>query len=481
MTQERDPNIKGYLINESAVTTNTPVVINNSEGVVTIQATLQEGDAPNRNKRIYATSTLKEAINSDYIQERLRTKTWYGEAGHPLAPNMERQLYTDQTRISHIVTKVWFEGNGLKSIVESANTLVGKDFAGLIRQGSAVAFSMRGIGPITQRKGEFLEVMKPLSIYAFDWVIHPSHSIAYMEKIIHESTLNMLTCKDQLTSTNIDGSILTESSIMKILDEGVLIPIYNEYVEYLKTSSRNLMLIAEQFEFSKDAEIKLCEDKSFVEVNDNGRKVRVLTEDYLVKELNSNLANMINDDFAGTEMFATNPHKTEPNKYLAKTIFLNSDNEEKCLLDLATEKVLGENPSISESGAGSVRTRRRNTFDKLNNQIDGKSVLINGAQAPPEVVVEIKEKSAKNIENDSIEADLAQFGGKPPFTTERTYTGYMKTLMLHPNEMETPQTTKQDLENLKNNDEVSSDLSGDFEEISNSASDYKSGGIGGSW
>jgi hypothetical protein len=476
---ERDPQVKGYLINETAVTTNSPIVKSNVNGIVTIQATLQEGDVPNRNKRIYATTTLKEAVKSPYIEERLRTKTWYGEAGHPLVPTMERQLYTDQTRISHIVTKVWFEGNSLKSIVESANTVVGRDFAGLILQGSAVAFSMRGIGPITERKGEFLEVKSPLSIYDYDWVIHPSHTIAYMEKIIQESTLNMLTGKDQLSDELLiaSGAVLTESAAIKMFNEGMLIPIFEDYVEYLKTSSRNLMLISEQFEFSEDASIKLCADKAFVEVNDNGRKVRVLTEDYLVKELNANLAGMFKEDEAGTTMIPTNPFSTKPNKYLANTLFLkDTDSKEQgqAYADRAETRVIDSDCSLEESGDGSTRTRHRDTFNRLNNQINGRAQMINGAQASPEEVAEIKEKSNRNIENDSIENDMAEFGGVMPFTTERTYTGHMKTLMLHADEIHEPQTTKQDLEDLKNNDEATSTISSD-------TSNYKSGGVGGVW
>ena len=79
-------------------------------------------------------------------------------------------MYIDQTRISHIVTKFWWEGNILKGIVESANTQVGKDFQGLIRQGSSVAFSMRGVGGIQENKKNYVEVKSPLNILSYDWV-----------------------------------------------------------------------------------------------------------------------------------------------------------------------------------------------------------------------------------------------------------------------------------------------------------------------
>jgi hypothetical protein len=165
-----NPNIKGYLIIESAVESE-PKILSDKNGVVKIDTVLQDADIPNRNRRLYSLPVLSEAVKTPYIKERLKTKSLYGEAGHPMSPDLQRQLYTDQTRISHIITSLEFEKNVLNGIVESALTSVGKDFAGLIRQGSQVAFSMRGVGPITESKqGGITEVKAPLNIYTWDWV-----------------------------------------------------------------------------------------------------------------------------------------------------------------------------------------------------------------------------------------------------------------------------------------------------------------------
>lgn len=163
-------NIKGYMISE-AETTSVPKILNDKSGsVTTIEAVLQEGDLQNRNRRVYPTNVIKKALTSDYVQERLKTKSWYGEAGHPLAPTVERQLYVDQSNISHIITKTWWEGNLLKGIVECALTERGRDMQGLIRQGSQVAFSMRGYGPISEKKGDITYIKDPLHILCYDWV-----------------------------------------------------------------------------------------------------------------------------------------------------------------------------------------------------------------------------------------------------------------------------------------------------------------------
>jgi hypothetical protein len=77
----RDPNVKGYLITENAVTTNNPKIVEDTGRSTSILAVLQEADIPNRNKRVYGLNVLQEAIKSDYVTERLKTKSFYGEAG----------------------------------------------------------------------------------------------------------------------------------------------------------------------------------------------------------------------------------------------------------------------------------------------------------------------------------------------------------------------------------------------------------------
>jgi hypothetical protein len=194
---------------------------------------------------------------------------------------MSRQLYVDQTRISHIVTKMWFEDKKLKGIVESANTNVGRDFQGLIRQGSSVAFSMRGVGPISEKKGEYIEVKQPLSIFTYDWVIHPSHSVAYMEKIMTESTINMLVGKDQKLNHS-----LSESN--KLLNEGFIIPVEKEEaIRYIKESSRNYKNIKNQLEVEDDAEVTINESANLINIRQNNEIIKIFLEDYISQEINN--------------------------------------------------------------------------------------------------------------------------------------------------------------------------------------------------
>jgi len=160
---------EGFIVCEE-FTSSTPSILAEENKSITFEAILQEADAPNRNKRIYGKDVLTRALENPTVKEKIANKCFYGEAGHPLSEDIKRQAYIDQSRISHIVTSVKWEGNLLKGIVETAQTATGYDMRGLIRQGSKVSFSMRALGNVIKEEGAFKRVYDPLMIIGYDWV-----------------------------------------------------------------------------------------------------------------------------------------------------------------------------------------------------------------------------------------------------------------------------------------------------------------------
>lgn len=268
--------VKGYIISED-VTFSQPKIINDkSNGVTIIDTILQEGDNKNRNKRVYPTEVINNGLKTDYVQERLRTKSWYGEAGHPLEPSVQRQLYIDQSNISHIITKTWWVDNLLHGIVECALTDRGRDMQGLIRQGSQVAFSMRGVGPVSEKRGDLVYIKDPLHILTYDWVIHPSHQPAYMQKIIQESASFIDIKQAEKKYLEESGSYfipLTESSIKMFIND----------------SSKNIRSLKEQLGFD-NADI-IGKKKSLIYLQEGTDILAVYLEDNLNNEIDHYLAN----------------------------------------------------------------------------------------------------------------------------------------------------------------------------------------------
>lgn len=239
-----------------------PTIVGTSKvNRVIVNAVLQDADVKNRNRRVYPKGTISNGLNSEYVRERISTKTFYGEAGHPLKPDIQRQLYMDQSNISHRINKFWWEGNVLRGEIEAANTARGQDFDGVIRQESKVGFSLRAVGPITEKRGDITVVKDPLTIFCYDWVIHPSHASAYMTDIISES-----------------GNVINESA-------GIFMPVYaEEAIDYIKSQSKNFKMIAECFELDSK-EIFLSEDSRKVYVKNGQDTVAIFTEDYIAGEV----------------------------------------------------------------------------------------------------------------------------------------------------------------------------------------------------
>ena len=191
------------------------------------------------------------------------------EAGHPLKPDIQRQLYMDQSNISHIVTSVWWEGNVLKGYVEAANTARGADFDGLVRQGSKVGFSLRAVGPITEKHGDTVTVKDPLTIFSYDWILHPSHACAYMDGIISEA-----------------GQIQGEMSSIITESNAVFIPIYEDAKRYIIESSKNFKVISESLEVGdNNSQIFLSENNKQIYIKEDTDTIVVNVEDYLSKEI----------------------------------------------------------------------------------------------------------------------------------------------------------------------------------------------------
>jgi len=227
---------------------------------------MQEAEAGNRNRRIYAYDALNGAVQSPQIQEKLKRKSLFGEAGHPLSSEIERQTYIDQTRMSHVIKSLWWENKILKGTVATTNTGAGKDMEGLIRQGTEVAFSMRGLGGVTRKVDGLTRVEKPLHIITWDWVVFPSHSNAYQTNIIKESA-----------SHPMNKRVLTEGLMVDVQMQDIL--------NYVKAESANFKTTVDHLELDAST-ATLNENGSTISVNTEDGKAVLFVEDAIKRDIN---------------------------------------------------------------------------------------------------------------------------------------------------------------------------------------------------
>lgn len=275
---------KNYILQESALYSEVNIT-KSSPNVVEFIAIIQEANKPNRNGRIYPKAVLEEALNSAYVRERLATKTFYSEAGHPLDSSVQRQMTIDQRNIACIIKEFWWEGDLLKARIETADTAIGRDMKGLIKQGSRVAFSLRAQGQVHKNPVTGLVEVEPgLQICAYDWVVNPSHDKAFLEKICEATLISMY------GTNKLNANMLCESA--NIFDNGMIIDETKEEaaeLDYSKSYNTNLKSIDEMYIPAEGDEVVSMTEGVTVVKSGNVNK-KVLTEDYLVKDIRSRLA-----------------------------------------------------------------------------------------------------------------------------------------------------------------------------------------------
>lgn len=281
--------MKNVIIQESAFNSDVSITQDNKRTIEFI-AVLQEAGKPNRNGRIYPKAVLEHALNSPYVRERIATKTFYSEAGHPLDTSVQRQMTIDQRNIACIIKEFWWEGDLLKGRVETADTAVGRDMMGLIKQGSKVAFSLRAQGNVhTNPATGLVEVEEGLQICAYDWVVNPSHSKAFLEKICEETVRSLY----GVNKNRLDSQVLCESAALfengNLLDEEESTSLLE--MDYTKTYNTNFKKAKDMYVPEAGDQVSAISENVTLIKNGNTIK-KVLTEDYLVKDIRKKILDL---------------------------------------------------------------------------------------------------------------------------------------------------------------------------------------------
>jgi len=168
----------GYLLLENSVSSQMNI-ISMKDDLVIFDAVLQDGDIENRNGLIYPTSILEAGFKNPILLEKVATKNWVGEAGHPLEKTMARQLRIERNNVSHYITTLPIKkSNSFISTIESTPTDRGYEMAKMAKRNTKIAFSLRGVSDII-KQGTKKIIKGPLLIYTYDWVDRPSHAVAY--------------------------------------------------------------------------------------------------------------------------------------------------------------------------------------------------------------------------------------------------------------------------------------------------------------
>jgi hypothetical protein len=327
-----------YIINESAVSA-LPSISKKHKDTVEFIAIMQEADRPNRNGRIYFKKVLEEALNSPYVQERLRTKSFYVEAGHPTDTSVQRQMTIDQRNIAAIVNEFFWEGNLLKARLETANTAVGRDMKGLIEQGSRVAFSLRAQGNVHRDEQLGATVVEsPIQIASYDWVVNPSHDKAFLESIC-EATMGCLFNRGTNEMALVEAARLFDEGSLISLSESVTT---KKVIDYAKTYGQKLKPVSETYFY--DPKDTLRVDGKFAILENADVQKKVILEEYLLKEIRSRIVNL-----GESKVENNNGLDTEEAKYILEAFIASSE------LNKDEKNFLNESETLNEGMMENIR------------------------------------------------------------------------------------------------------------------------------
>lgn len=260
----------GNIILEGAVTAEDSVIIDGkSSKRVQAQATLQDLDVVNRNRRIYAKADMAPEINGSRMQELIKAKSMLGECGHPLSDDLVRQQTIDPKLACVRFNKIWLDGNLVKSIFQGTNNAYGQEVDDDLRDGVLLAFSLRALGSIENIDGK--AYVKNIKVITYDKVIYPSHKRAYTEKIVSEAAISGEPIHENqiVVPENDPGTIITlkESDARTVINR-------------LQRESANLSNIIEALDGIYD-NITLVNENTLLMTSRYGEKVRVNLEDHI--------------------------------------------------------------------------------------------------------------------------------------------------------------------------------------------------------
>ena len=174
------------------------------EGAVYLVGICQKAGTKNGNGRVYRKDTLQREV--ERYQNAVRERRSLGELDHP------DDSVINLKNASHLVTKMWWQGDNVMGKIEVLDTPSGKILKELVKSGVKLGISSRGLGSVS-KKGDKLMVEDDFQLICFDMVSEPSTPGAYKNKDSNVDTSINLYLKEEKDNNNLNDlfkSILKE-------------------------------------------------------------------------------------------------------------------------------------------------------------------------------------------------------------------------------------------------------------------------------
>ena len=132
---------------------------------------MQTCETKNGNGRIYPCKTLRREIKN--YQKIINDNRALGELDHP------DDSVINLRNASHMVVKMWWEGNDVMGKIKILNTPSGRILRELTESGVKLGISSRGLGSVKESAGSTI-VQEDFELICFDIVSEPSTPNAFI-------------------------------------------------------------------------------------------------------------------------------------------------------------------------------------------------------------------------------------------------------------------------------------------------------------
>lgn len=155
-----------------------------SNSLTRFRGRFQEANAVNKNKRMYPYDILNSNVNR--LMESVSSRGLLGELDHP----SDSIIHFDKA--SHLITKLWWEGNTLMGEGEILPTPHGMILKNLIESGVRIGISSRGVGNGQVNNEGVFVIGESYKLITFDAVADPSTYHAYQKVVNNKKHENVM-------------------------------------------------------------------------------------------------------------------------------------------------------------------------------------------------------------------------------------------------------------------------------------------------
>ncbi len=145
-----------------------------------IEGIFMMAETKNRNGRVYPFGVLSKEVER-YNKEYVDKNRAFGELGHPDAPTINLD------RVSHMITKLYADGNNFIGKAKIMDTPNGKIVKSLLDGGATLGVSTRGVGSLKPANGYQLVQDDFHLATAADIVADPSAPHAFVQGIMENA------------------------------------------------------------------------------------------------------------------------------------------------------------------------------------------------------------------------------------------------------------------------------------------------------